>query len=38
MRTNWRGFDGGAEVWERIEAYFARIEARCDGRALVRPW
>ena len=38
MRTNWRGFDGGADVWNRIEAFFSRIEERCDGHALVRPW
>ena len=38
MRTNWRGFDGGEEVWNRIEAFFTKIEERCDGRALVRPW
>jgi len=38
MRANWRGFDGGAEVRERIEAFFAKIEERCEGRALVKPW
>lgn len=38
MRTNWRGFDGGEEVWKRIEAFFAKVEQHYDGRALVRPW
>jgi hypothetical protein len=38
MRTNWRGFDGGEDVWNRIEAFFAKVDERCDGRALVRPW
>ncbi len=38
MRVNWRGFDGGEDVWNRIEAFFAKIEERCDGRALVRAW
>ncbi len=38
MRVNWRGFDGGEDVWSRIEAFFTKIEARCDGLPLVRPW
>jgi hypothetical protein len=38
MRTNWRGFDGGEEVWGRIETFFAKIDEHCEGRALVRPW
>ncbi len=38
MRVNWRGFDGGEEVWLRIEAFFAKIEERCAGRALASPW
>lgn len=38
MRTNWRGFDGGPEVWSRIEAFFAKIDERCDGRVPVRSW
>jgi len=38
MRTNWRGFDGGQDVWNRIDAFFAKVDERCDGRALVRPW
>lgn len=28
MRTGWRGFDGGDDVWQRIEAYFERLDAR----------
>jgi hypothetical protein len=31
IRTNWRGFSGGSEVWERIEAFFEEL----DGRAKV---
>lgn len=38
MRANWRGFDGGAQVWERIEAFFAKIDQRCSGVVGVRPW
>jgi hypothetical protein len=28
MRTHWRGFSGGEEVWREIDAFFARLEAR----------
>jgi hypothetical protein len=28
IRTNWRGFTGGKEVWLEIERYFERLEAR----------
>jgi hypothetical protein len=28
IRTDWRGFDGGAEVKAKIDAYFERIERR----------
>ena len=28
MRTGWRGFDGGDEVWQRIDAYFAGLDRR----------
>jgi hypothetical protein len=38
MRTNWRGFDGGEDVWKRIEAFFAKVDERCSGVVLVRPW
>lgn len=33
MRTGWRGFDGGAEVWARIDAFFAKVDRRCDAPA-----
>ncbi|GAC1396671.1 MAG: DUF5947 family protein [Vulcanimicrobiaceae bacterium] len=36
MRTHWRGFDGGPDVRARIEAFFADIDERCDGRAVAR--
>ncbi len=35
MRTNWRGFDGGEEVWARIDAFFAKVDERCDGREVM---
>jgi len=35
MRTNWRGFDGGEEVWARIDAFFAKVDERCDGREVI---
>ena len=38
MRTNWRGFDGGEDVWNRIEAFFARIDERCAGRTPAPRW
>jgi hypothetical protein len=28
IRTHWRGFTGGAEVWEQIERFFARLDRR----------
>jgi hypothetical protein len=28
IRTNWRGFSGGSEVWERIEAFFEELDGR----------
>ena len=28
IRTGWRGFDGGAEVKAKIDAYFERVEQR----------
>jgi len=27
VRTHWRGFSGGAEVWAELEAFFAQLEA-----------
>ena len=32
IRTRWRGLSGGAEVWDAINAYFARLQdPRSDG-------
>jgi hypothetical protein len=28
IRTNWRGFTGGKEVWLEIDRFFERLEAR----------
>ncbi|QGK72174.1 hypothetical protein GIY23_09505 [Allosaccharopolyspora coralli] len=28
VRLHWRGFDGGSEVWERIESFFADLRDR----------
>jgi Family of unknown function (DUF5947) len=28
IRTRWRGFSGGAEVWERIDAFFDELDAK----------
>jgi hypothetical protein len=28
IRTHWRGFTGGSEVWEQIERFFARLDRR----------
>jgi Family of unknown function (DUF5947) len=28
IRTNWRGFSGGKEVWERIDRFFEELDAR----------
>ncbi|MEA2443771.1 MAG: hypothetical protein QOJ12_1063 [Thermoleophilales bacterium] len=28
IRTNWRGFSGGSEVWERIKAFFEELDGR----------
>lgn len=33
MRTGWRGFDGGDEVWRRIDGYFERLDARTGSTA-----
>lgn len=30
IRANWRGFSGGAEVWEKIENFFAALRERAD--------
>jgi len=28
IRTHWRGFTGGSEVWEQVEAFFARLRSQ----------
>jgi hypothetical protein len=28
IRTNWRGFTGGSEVWERIKTFFEELDSR----------
>ncbi len=35
IRTSWKGFDGGADAWAKIDAYFARA-ARTKRRARTR--
>jgi hypothetical protein len=30
IRTNWRGFTGGSEVWEEIKSFFAGLDARAE--------
>jgi hypothetical protein len=30
LRVHWRGLSGGDEVWEQIDAFFARLEERCE--------
>jgi len=33
MRTRWRGFTGGRELWEEIERFFAALDAKAmEGR------
>jgi hypothetical protein len=32
VRASWRGFDGGQEAREAIEAFFDRLHQRCEGR------
>ena len=36
IRTIWRGFDGGAEAHERIDAFFADVAERSTGRVTFR--
>ncbi|MBV9193331.1 MAG: hypothetical protein JO168_04240 [Solirubrobacterales bacterium] len=31
IRTRWRGFTGGREVWEAIERFFAELDQRARG-------
>jgi hypothetical protein len=28
IRTRWRGFTGGREVWEEVERFFGALDAR----------
>lgn len=30
MRSEWRGFGGGTELWNSLEHYFAQLSARAD--------
>lgn len=30
VRLHWKGFDGGGEAWERIEAFFAGLRDRAE--------
>lgn len=32
IRLSWKGFDGGPEAWERIDAFFAELHERSCGR------
>jgi hypothetical protein len=42
VRTNWKGFGGGAEVWSALDAFFGRLRARAkiitkDGKETAWP-
>jgi len=30
IRTHWRGFSGGTELWEHVDRFFADLEARAE--------
>jgi hypothetical protein len=32
IRTRWRGFTGGREVWEAIDAFFDQLDTRASAR------
>lgn len=32
IRTRWRGFSGGSEVWQAIDGFFAELDARARPR------
>jgi uncharacterized protein DUF5947 len=32
MRTRWRGFSGGRELWEQIDRFFAQLDAKATER------
>ncbi len=36
IRSHWRGFGGGAEVWEEIEAFFRALSARAESSNVER--
>jgi hypothetical protein len=36
IRSTWKGFDGGEEADQKIEAYFAKIAERSRGRVTAR--
>jgi hypothetical protein len=31
IRTSWKGFDGGAEAWSKIDGFFAEMHERSSG-------
>ncbi|MDB5027530.1 MAG: hypothetical protein JWO66_1219, partial [Candidatus Eremiobacteraeota bacterium] len=31
IRTCWKGFDGGAGAWSKIDAFFAEMQERSSG-------
>jgi len=33
VRINWKGFDGGQEAWEAIDAFFDRLRRRSRSAA-----
>jgi hypothetical protein len=36
IRTTWKGFDGGEEAWNRIDAFFDDVHERSEGREPAR--
>ncbi len=30
IRAQWRGFSGGAEVWDAIDRFYADLDARAE--------
>lgn len=37
LRRLWRGFDGGSDVHQRLDEFFADVAARCRPAPLARP-